>query len=115
MVESNRRSVDRHAAFERHLGTIIGALILGAIIWVGGNVTDNIETTARTDVRLSNIEANLKELKRTVNIGMDDRWRRRDALEVQKANDERFDRLDSWASETEKRLDRLEVNRSLKN
>jgi len=97
-------------AFERHLGTIMGALILGAIFWVGTNLIENIDTAARTDVRLSNIEADLKELKLDIATGMDDRWRRRDAMALQKVNDARLNTLETWKVDTEKRLDRIESN-----
>lgn len=47
------------SAWERHGQTIIAALILGAIVWVGKNVTDLTGTMGVVLNRISNLETSI--------------------------------------------------------
>jgi hypothetical protein len=100
---------------ERHIGTVLGALILASVLWVGSNLTTNIETTARTDVRLGNIEEDIEELKSAgyrlsteVRTQMNDRFTGTEAARVIETYDARFNNMEKWSRETETRLDKLE-------
>lgn len=105
-----RRAEDQYAVIERHIGTILGALILASVLWVGGNLTANIETSARTDVRLSNIEEDIAELKEVINGRMKDRYTGSQARDHVITQDKRFVKLETWAGELERRVDRLEIH-----
>lgn len=93
--------------FERHIGTVMGSVIIALLLWVGSNLTTNIETTARTDVRLANIEEDVGDLKGTLNGRMSDRWRGSDQAKYSAIMDQRFNKLEIWQGEAEKRLDEL--------
>ena len=110
----HRRNEDQYAVIERHIGTILGALILASVLWVGGNLTTNIETTARTDVRLGNIEEDIGELKGTLNGRMTDRYTGTQAKEHMVLQDKRFIKLETWKEQAERRIDNLEVLTSAK-
>ena len=101
-------------AFERHIGTVMGALIIALLLWVGSNLTTNIETTARTDVRLGNIEEDIGELKGTLNGRMTDRYTGTQAKEHMVLQDKRFIKLETWKEQAERRIDNLEVLTSAK-
>lgn len=109
-----RRHEDQYAVIERHIGTILGALILASVLWVGSNLTANIETTARTDVRLGNIEEDIGELKGTINGRMSDRWTGTQAKEQMIVHDKRFAKLETWNAQAEHRIDTLELITSVK-
>ena len=109
-----RRAEDQYAVIERHIGTVMGALILASILWVGNSLTDGIDTAARTDVRLSNIEEDMSELKAIINGRMKDRWTGTQAKEQMTVHDKRFIKLETWKDQAERRIDKLEMLTSVK-
>lgn len=94
---------------ERHITSILSALILGCVIWVGSALTDNIDTSARTDVRLGNIEEDINDLKVELSSRMKDRYTGAQAKTRNKVVDGQIDDINQWRRQAERRLDRLEL------
>jgi len=65
--------VEPRNALERHIQTIILALLIGLVGWVGVSVTDGREADARQEVQLINLADQVKELRKAVavmNVGV---------------------------------------------
>ena len=109
--EHNRRKEDQFMVIERHFVAVVSALILGSIIWVGSSLTDSIEINAKTEVRLGNIEGDIVELKDSLHTNMADRFTGKDADKLITYYDRRFKIVESWMTDAENRLDKLEQKR----
>lgn len=51
---------------ERHIQTLVGAVILAAILWVGGTVTDNRERIATLEERIINLKETAGKIEDTL-------------------------------------------------
>jgi len=57
-----KEQINSMSAWERHGQTIIAALILGAIVWVGKNVTELTGTMGVVLNRISNLETSIASM-----------------------------------------------------
>lgn len=48
---------------ERHLQTIIVGISMTLLVWVGYTLTRNVETVARIDVQVKNLQNTIKDIK----------------------------------------------------
>lgn len=99
---------------ERHIVTIISAAILGILVWVGNELTGSIATTAKTDVRLGNIESDIKELKVEMVARMQDRYTGEQARQRNRHVDRQLMDIKTWKEQAERRLDALEIKNGAK-
>lgn len=60
----------RNSGFERHLQTIVGALLVGMVGWVGISVTDSREKIGRMDEKFIAMAEDIAELKGRVGDGV---------------------------------------------
>jgi preprotein translocase subunit SecF len=88
--------------------TIVVAILLALMIWVGNSLTKSIETTARTDVRLSNIESSLAKLEGEIAQKMRNRYTSIDADRDRVLNTAKFNRIETRQEKMEIRLNSLE-------
>ena len=57
-----KEQINSMSAWERHGQTIIAALVLGAIVWVGKNVTELTGTMGVVLNRISNLETSIASM-----------------------------------------------------
>ena len=87
---------------------MLAALILGAIIWAGKALTNNIEVNARTDERLKNIESVIVQLRVELESRMTDRYTGRDADQRARVVDRQIKDLTNTVEKQGARLSELE-------
>jgi endo-1,4-beta-D-glucanase Y len=64
-------SEDTKTGLERHLQTILSAVALAIMLWVGSSITQTRESLARLDERVAGVQerlARLEQLERRVDI-----------------------------------------------
>lgn len=100
-----RRAGDQRG-IERHIQTIIVGISLALLAWVGLTLTQNVETMARVDEKVKNMEINLNELKREVKVATKDRYTWKDAQADQRALNYQLEALDTRITKIEAKCER---------
>jgi len=65
---------------ERHAQTVIGAIIIGLIIWVGSTVTENQRQITSMTVKMAFLLEKVKTLEIQLSAAAEDRYRAKEAV-----------------------------------
>jgi len=57
-----------NSVMERHAQTIIGAILIGLIIWVGQSSMKGLEADARQEAKLETMADEIKELRKAFSV-----------------------------------------------
>ena len=88
MAEEQKRSVT-----ERHIQTAAVAVIIGLILWVGTTVTGNSKTGVELKVKVDQLVKNFDKMDRKLEAGVEDRYKRSDAVRDHSLINTRVDAL----------------------
>jgi len=75
-----RRSDDDQSVMERHAQTVIGAIIIGLILWVGNTVTQNQKQIAEMTVKIAFMVDKINTLEARLSMAAEDRYKGKEAL-----------------------------------
>jgi hypothetical protein len=70
---------ERAAPMERHLQTVIGAVLIGLVFWVGSTLTTTQTQMAVLQSKLTSLAEEVAKMRHKVEEGVDDRYRASDA------------------------------------
>ena len=74
-----RRRSDDPSTFERHAQTIIGAILIGLIIWVGSTVTKNNTSITKITVQVGFLVEKVRTLEAQLKEASEDRYKAKEA------------------------------------
>lgn len=67
-TNEERRAEYRLRPWERHMQTILSALVLGGIMWLANTTSETARQIAVMETRMSSLDEQYKDLKRTLEL-----------------------------------------------
>ncbi len=111
-IYMDRRASTPTSAMERHAQTIIGAILVGLIAWVGMSVTSSKEDIAKLQTNQENIKSALVDIKSDLKIAVRDRFTATQAREMRSGCQDRMNKLENRLDNLE-RLENVRHNRGM--
>lgn len=101
---------ERAIPVERHLQTIMGAVLVGLVFWVGTTLSTAETQMAVLEERVVTLASEVHALRSQVAKGIDDRYRRGDAQNDFGRVWNHFAEVDDRLDEIERRMQNNEIN-----
>jgi hypothetical protein len=96
---------ERAVPMERHIQTLIGAVLIGLVFWMGTTLNNTSTGMAVLDERVATLTGEVTALRTQVANGIDDRYRKTDASRDLARVWNHFAAVDDQLDELERRIE----------